>query len=126
MRQYENSSTFIALGFASVDLEIKERTEVIFQDGLGNNVPPDPNTWMSFTQTGSASDSGAIVSAGFRGNFGGQIEYGVRIDSLFIDGSELGISVDLLYEFINGFALQLSGEIAEEEVQLGLGLRYLY
>jgi len=124
VHQDENSSTFIAVGFASVDVEFTEHSEFIFRDATGNIVPPAP--WTPFTQTVSGSDSGAIVSAGYRVNLGRQIQLGIRVDNMFIDDSEISFAGELLYKFAKTFALQISSEITDEETQFGAGFRFIF
>lgn len=126
IRQSPNSSIFIAAGFARVEVEITEHTETIFRDATGNIVPPDPNTWQPFSQSASASDSGALISAGYRANLGNRVQFGIRIDNVFLDDSTISISGELLYRFAETFALQIASEVAEDEIQFSAGLRYIF
>lgn len=122
VRQTKDSSTFIAVGHASDRAELNYQTEYIFRDSLGNVTPSA--VWMPHSYSSNASDSGAIISAGYRANLGNQIQLGVRFDSVYFDGASPSITGEILYKFTDVFALKIASETAEEETQLSAGLYF--
>lgn len=126
IHQDENSSLFIALGFAHTEVDTIIYGETVFRDASGNIVPQLPGTWLPSSMPNSYSDSGALVSAGYHSNLGNSIEFGVRIESEFLDDTSTSVSAELLYKFMKTSALQIGTELADDETQFSIGLRYMY
>lgn len=121
IQQNENSSVFLALGYASAEIEFSDQPGIVFRDAAGNILPS-----QGHTENYSGRDSGTLISIGYRANFGSQAQIGLRVDHAHMDSSETSFSGNFLYTITGNTDIQVSTEMASDESQYGLGLRFSF